>query len=102
MAATMLQINFKFDGSLAEYHQTFDNLAAPIADTPGLRWKIWPWNDEEKTGGGIYLFEDAPSAQAFLQGPIAAGLGEIPTVSDVSVKQFEIVDNLTEICRGPV
>jgi hypothetical protein len=102
MAKTMLQINFKFSGSKAEYLETFQDLAAPIAATAGLLWKVWPWNEEDQTGGGIYIFEDAASAQAFLGGPIAAGLGQAPTVSDISVKQFEVLDGLTAITRGPI
>ena len=65
MAETILQINFKFDGSKAEYLKAFGEVAAPIAATPGLRWKVWPWNDEGQVGGGIYLSDDASSAQAF-------------------------------------
>lgn len=102
MSETILQVNFKFEGSKAEYLQAFGEVAAPIAESAGLRWKVWPWNDEERVGGGIYLFDDASSAQAFLQGPIAAGLGEHPAVSDISVKQFEVLGDLTSITRGPL
>jgi hypothetical protein len=102
MAETILLINFKFDGSKAEYLETFGEVAAPIAASPGLQWKVWPWNDEERVGGGIYLFDDASAAQAFLEGPIAAGLGQISAVSDISVRQFEVLDSLTAITRGPV
>jgi len=102
MAKTILQINFKFAGSKAEYLKTFSDVAPPIAATSGLHWKVWPWNDQDQEGGGVYLFEDAASAQAFLQGPIAAGLGQMPAVSDISVKQFEVLDSLTAITRGPV
>jgi hypothetical protein len=102
MARTILQINFKFKGSKAEYLQAFDEVAASIAASPGLRWKVWPWNDDEQMGGGIYLFDDASSAQAYLQGPLAAGLGQHPAVSDISVRQFEVLDSLTDVTRGPV
>ena len=102
MAETILQINFRFEGSRAEYLQAFGEVAAPIADSLGLRWKVWPWNDEEREGGGIYLFDDASSAQAFLQGPIAAGLGQHPAVSDISIRQFEVLESLTTITRGPI
>jgi hypothetical protein len=53
MAETILQINFKFEGSKAEYLEAFGEAAAPIAASSGLRWRIWPWNDEEQVGGGI-------------------------------------------------
>ena len=102
MPETIVQINFKFAGSKAEYLKAFLEAAEPIAATEGLRWKVWPWNDEEQVGGGVYLFDDSSSAQAFLSGPIAAGLGQHPAVSDLSVKQFEVLEEPTAITRGPV
>jgi hypothetical protein len=102
MPGTILQINFKFEGSKDEYLNTFQEAAAPIAAAGGLRWKVWPWNEEERVGGGIYLFEDDASAQAFLEGPIAAGLGEMESVSELSVKRFEVLDSLTTVTRGPI
>ena len=102
MAETILQINFRFDGSKAEYLGAFSEVAVPIAASSGLRWKIWPWNNEDQVGGGLYLFNDASSAQTFLDGPIAAGLGQHPAVSNISVKRFEVLDRLTAITRGPV
>jgi hypothetical protein len=102
MTETILQINFKFEGSKAEYLKAFGEVAGPIAATAGLKWKVWTWNDEERVGGGIYLFDDASSAQAFLQGPITAGLGQHPAVNDISVGQFEVLGGPTSITRGPV
>ena len=67
MSAIVLQINFKFEGSKADYLKAFREVAEPIAASAGLRWKVWPWNDEERVGGGIYLFDDESSAQAYLE-----------------------------------
>jgi hypothetical protein len=102
MPGTIVQINFKFAGSKDEYLKTFRQAAEPIAAAGGLRWKVWPWNEEERMGGGIYLFEDDASAKAYLEGPIISGVGEVPGVSEVSVKQFHVLDDLTAITRGPV
>jgi hypothetical protein len=102
MSERILQINFKFDGSKAEYLQAFSEAAEPIAAVAGLRWKIWPWSDDERVGGGIMLFDDAASAQAYLEGPIAAQVGQHPAVSDISVRQFDVLGDLTAITRGPV
>ena len=77
-------------------------VAEPIAQTPGLQWKIWLWNDEERIGAGIYLFEDQESIDAYLAGPIVAPLGEHPAISDLSVKVFDIVEKHTAVTRGPV
>jgi hypothetical protein len=102
MSETILQINFKFEGSKADYLEAFREAAEPIAASAGLRWKVWPWNDGERVRGGIYLFDDASSAQAFLEGPIVAQVGQHPAVSDISVKQFEVLGDPTTITRGPV
>jgi hypothetical protein len=102
MSGRILQINFKFDGSGAEYHEAFGAAAEPIAAVSGLRWKIWPWNESDQEGGGIMLFDDASSAQAYLEGPIAAQVGAHPAVSDISAKQFDVLDDLSAVTRGPV
>jgi hypothetical protein len=102
MSGKILQINLKFDGSGAEYKEAFSAAAEPIAAVSGLRWKIWPWNESEQEGGGIYFFNDASAAQAFLEGPIVAQVGAHPAVSDISVKQFDVLDDLSAITRGPV
>jgi hypothetical protein len=102
VSGRILQISFRFSGSRAEYEKAFGPAAEPISAVPGLRWKIWPWNDAEREGGGVMLFDDALSAQAYLEGPIAAQVGAHPNVSDISVKQADVLDEPTAITRGPV
>lgn len=40
-------------------------LAQDIAGTPGLLWKIWTESPEEGRAGGVYLFADSASAEAY-------------------------------------
>src|SRR5579871_1264251 len=40
-------------------------LARDIANEPGLVWKIWLEDRESGHAGGIYLFEDAVTAQRY-------------------------------------
>jgi hypothetical protein len=100
--ARVLQLNFKFDVSGAEYHQAVSPLANDFATLEGLRWKIWMINEAEKEAGGIYLFEDEASVNAYLEGPLAAIVTGHPALSDFSVKQFDVMDDLTTVTRGPV
>ena len=51
---------------------------------------------------GIYLFEDQASAKSFLEGSLAAQVTGHPALSDFSVKQFDVMEALTEITHGPV
>ncbi|MGB7063258.1 MAG: YdhR family protein [Candidatus Zixiibacteriota bacterium] len=102
MPGRMLQINFKFNVTKAEYEQAASSLAGDFAALAGLRWKIWIMNEAEKEAGGYYMFKDAASITAFLEGPLAAKVTGHPALSDFSVKQFDVMDDVTKITRGPI
>ncbi len=59
-------------------------------------------NGSQSEAGGIYLFEDEGSVQNFLEGPLAAQVTDHPALSDFSVKQFDVMEEMTTITRGPV
>ena len=102
MSKTVLQINFKFSVSPAELAEAFTPLAEPIAKVPGLRWKIWSLNEATSEFAGIYLFDDADSVQVYLEGPIIDGVTKHPALSDITAKQFGVIDEFSAITRGPV
>ena len=102
MSGRIMQLNFKFSVSGSEYEQAVSPLASQFAAVAGLRWKIWMINEAENEAGGIYMFEDEASVNAFLKGPLAAQVTSHPALSDFSVKQFDVMENLTTITRGPV
>lgn len=103
MSQKILQINFTFnDVSGAELQQAWLPAAQPIAGTPGLRWKVWLVEETKCECGGIYLFDDEASMQAFLAGPIVAATKDAPILSNASVKMFDIMEAHTAITRGPV
>ncbi len=102
MSKTILQINFKFSIAPEKLGEDFAPLAQPIADVPGLRWKIWSLNPAESEFAGIYLFDDPESIQAYLAGPIIAAVKEHPAISDISAKQFAAIEEFSAITRGPV
>ena len=101
MSKKILQINFNFTVSQAEYEQAVSQLAQQFADLRGLRWKIWLMNEAEREAGGIYLFDDESSVRAYLEGPLAAQVKAHKALSNLSVKQFDVMDELTAITRGP-
>ena len=102
MKEKILQLNFKFNVPKADYEQAVSPLADNFAAVPGLRWKIWLMNESENEAGGIYLFNDESSLQAFLEGPLADGVKNHPALSDMSAKVFDSMDELTAITRGPI
>jgi len=102
MSGRILQINFKFNVTRAEYDQAASSLAGDFAALAGLRWKIWIMNEADREAGGVYMFEDEASVKAFLEGPLAAKVTSHPALSDFSVKQFDVMEDVTKITRGPV
>ena len=102
MSGRILQINFKFSISPAELAETFAPVVTEIAKVDGLRWKIWSLNEARHEFAGIYLFDDEPSANAYLAGPIIAQLGQHPALSEITAKQFDVLDGPSAATRGPV
>jgi len=102
MPDKILQINFKFNMSERDYERALAPLAGDIAAVPGLLWKVWLMNEEEGEAGGIYLFKDGASLEAYLNGPIVAGVCAHPALSGFSVKRFDVMEDLTAVTRGPV
>lgn len=103
MSQKILQINFTFSGvSGSELQQSWLPAAQPIADTPGLRWKVWLVNETQRECGGIYLFDDEAAVQGFLNSPLVAAAKGDPRLSNASVKMFDVMEAHTAITRGPV
>ena len=102
MSEKILQVNLKFSISRAELVAAWLEAAQPIADVPGLRWKVWLMNEAEHEAGGIYLFESEAAAQSYLAGPIVAGLKASPAISNISAKLFDVLESHTAITRGPL
>jgi hypothetical protein len=102
MSQRILQINFTYRGSASDLAPSFESLARPIADTNGLRWKIWLLNEATREAGGIYLFDDEASLNAYLAGPIVAQVKGHPALSNITAKQFGTIEPLTAVTRGPL
>ncbi|MBW8011740.1 MAG: YdhR family protein [Chloroflexi bacterium] len=102
MSGKIIQLNFKFSVSGSDYEQAVTPLASQFAAVAGLRWKIWMINEAESEAGGFYMFDDEASLNAFLEGPLAAQVTSHPALSEFSVKQFDVMEDLTAITRGPV
>jgi len=103
----IVQINFKFKNPKPEVEKHWLEGApifGPNGEVKGLLWKIWLMNESEKSAGGIYLFKDEASAQAYVNGEIIAGARTCPGCSayDIEIKVWDILPEHTKITRGPV
>ncbi|PKH59188.1 monooxygenase [Shewanella sp. Choline-02u-19] len=65
---TLLQVDFDYTGPFGdEMAAMLTDLAESINNEAGMIWKIWTENQQDKLGGGIYLFEDEITARAYLE-----------------------------------
>jgi hypothetical protein len=111
----VLLVNYKFSREIIENMDKLEPMAIEgakhIAKIPGLRRKIYLYNDEKGETGGVYLFEDEDSLNAYLNSPIMRqrkagkfgdGQHEIGDITDVTIRQFGVMEEMTAITRGPV
>ena len=71
---------------MAEYADQLAGVPGPIAKT---------WLRDGDTLGGSYLFGDRASADAYLAGPLIAGLKSAPAFGDFDVRRYDVIDELT-------
>ena len=89
MTLKLLQMDYKFSGPWGdEMNTACSDLAHRIADVSGLIYKVWTENRETGEAGGIYLFEDEVSLDAYLEGKIERM--KAASIKDLRVKKFDI------------
>jgi len=102
MSQQILQVNMNFSIPRSDLETSWLGFAQPISETPGLVWKVWLMNEQEKEAGGIYLFESADAASAYVTGPVVAALKSSPVVSIISAKTFDILTEHSAVTRAPL
>jgi Putative mono-oxygenase ydhR len=99
MTRKLLQMDYPFSGPWGnEMAEAYSDLAHRIADVPGLICKVWTENRETGEAGGIYLFEDEASLDAYLQGKIERMTAY--GIKDIRARKFDVNETLTLITRG--
>ncbi|SMY33974.1 monooxygenase [Photobacterium andalusiense] len=96
----LLQVDFEFNGPFGEEMTVaLMDLAKSINQEPGMIWKIWTENAQQKLGGGIYLFETEATAKEYLA-MHTVRLQQLG-ISQVRGVIFDINQPLTNINQGP-
>jgi hypothetical protein len=98
----ILQINFTLNVPAADYQKIADSVAHAFVDVAGLKWKIWLLNPAAQEAGGIYLFDSQVTLDAYLNGPLVAKLRGLTAIRNLSMKQFDVMPEITVLTRGPV
>jgi len=99
---TVLHLRFKLrvppDALLAHSREA----ATIIASVDGLIWKIWVWQDEEFNMGGIYLFADRETAEAYLNHPVVQAVRSNPAVVSSQSQLWDVESSLSALTRAPL
>ena len=97
---SIVQINFPYAESQADLEAHSAEAAERFIGVDGLQWKVWLVNEETKTAGGIYLFENREKADAYAGGPLVERLKGAREGVEVSV--FDTIDEAGKVTNAPV
>jgi hypothetical protein len=99
MQLLIVTFNLK-DLSDEDYRQACVDEAPSFAALPGLVSKTWLADEATNTYGGVYAFEDGNRLDAYLGSDLFKGFATDPTLPNLSVRAFEILDAPGAITRG--
>lgn len=102
MSQQILQLNFNFNTTADEYENLVSPMAQDFSDVSGLQWKIWLLNKEKNEAGGIYLFESEKAVEDFKKTPLISAVMSHPALSNISVKQFDILEKPSSVTNAPL
>ena len=93
-------VTFQLAGIEAAAHRAHCEAVAPaFTKIPGLRAKAWLANPSTNTYGGVYAWESQEAMEAYVSGPIFAGLLANPGLANVTTRDFGVLERPTEITR---
>ncbi|MGV6873141.1 YdhR family protein [Pseudochelatococcus sp. B33] len=98
MVKVVLQVAFDMDFSKNESHEATLERAHRLTTQPGLIWKVWLRDEKAGRGGGIYLFENRESADAWLNGGFAKARS--PWVSNSTREILEVQEDFSAVTHA--
>lgn len=73
-----------------------------IASVEGLVWKIWVVQKEQFELGGVYLFANRESAEAYLNHPVVQAVRSNPAVVSTESQLWDVESSLSAVTRAPL
>jgi heme-degrading monooxygenase HmoA len=96
-------LNFQLKNTTPDqFAKQCDELAPALAKIPGLISKVWLADATGNTYGGVYTWKDRAAFQAFLQSDLAKVAFDNPSVVDVTMRDYAVLEGPTKITRGLV
>ncbi len=102
-AGMLLDVEFTYDFDTAEeYVAEVSPLAEQFAAIPGLVWKVWTLNPEEKRAGAAYYFADAASLKAYMESELFSAVKSHPALSGHEISTFQVMAAESTVTYAPI
>jgi len=95
----ILETRFKTSKSRKEYEES--QKPHKYAEMPGLKWKIYAFNDEKSMATGIYLFDDV-QAMNYHMSYLRERADKSDHVSDLEMIVWDVQEALSKITGAPI
>jgi hypothetical protein len=99
---TVLHMRLKLRVPTDVFLANSQEAATVIASVEGLIWKIWILQQEELEIGGMYLFANRETAEAYLNGPVVQAVRSNPAVVSTKSRLWDVESSLSAITRAPL
>ena len=99
---TVLQLRFKLQVPPDAFLAQSQEAAKAIASVEGLIWKIWVFQAEQFEMGGVYLFANRKSAEAYLNHPIIQAVRSNPAVVSAESQLWSVESSLSALTWAPL
>jgi len=76
--------------------------ATITASVEGLIWKIWVMQEQKSEMGGMYLFANRESAEAYMNHPVIQAMRSNPAVVSVLFQIWDVETSLSALTRAPL
>ena len=98
----VLHLRFKLRVPPNDLHAKNREAAPIIASVEGLIWKIWVSQQEEFEMGGIYLFANRETAEAYLNHPVTQAVRSNPAVVSTRSQLWDVERALSALTWAPL
>src|SRR5215469_337820 len=98
----VLHLRFKLRVSPKTFLAHSREAATTIASVEGLIWKIWVLQEGESEIGGLYLFANRQTAEAYLNHPVLHAVCSNPAVVSSQSQLWEVESSLSALTRAPL
>ncbi|MEP9379159.1 YdhR family protein [Aquabacter sp. CN5-332] len=101
--ATIFKVSYTYTADPAEWAKAYtEERARSFLDVPGLVWKLWLDEPEQRQSGGLFLFATRADAEAYAASPRGQKAKSNPALSDVRMEIFDVRDEMSRITHGPI